>query len=752
MIVGDMPYRDRNTSTIKQMSDGALRILIQAFTFAGIDLNQCYFTTVMHGVSPDGEPPTPKEVKACTEYLKEEIAKVKPKYVLLLGATALKGALGRAKLTEVHGSAILEDGITYLPTFHPALVLRDPTRFDSFVDDVKKFSVAVTGKTGAFKPELNMYVVESWESFAVMIKDMEDSREMSFDLETSDLNPYKPNVWVNCLTVTTPNAQWIVPLEHKESKWKGNRHDQLVILQTIKDVMKGHKIVGHNAKFDNKWLMRCYGLRFPLTFDTMIATKLCDENLPHISLKYLARRFFNAPEYDIKETEKMGECDAKTLYTYCATDGYYTLKLYYLLREELERNPGLKKVFINISMPLSNALEQVEANGVYVNMEKFAEVEKELLAKREALQAELDAYAKINWRSRDQVANLFYNQFGLQILERTDTGKPSTAEGVLKRLENQHPAVKKLLEYREVTKTISAFIEGWKEFIDENGRMHPNFNITGTVTGRLSCNEPNLQQVPKDGKIRNLITAPEGWTFVEADLSQIELRVAAMLAMEPTMLRIYNEGKIDLHTYTAAILTGKPTDKVEKKDRSNAKPVNFGLLYGMQAPTLKEYAFTNYGQDITLEQATEFRHKFFATYRGLPIWHEKQKQEARLNGGITTLTGRIRHLPAISSRDKKVVAEAERQAINSPVQSFSSDMCVSALIELANTLDPAECRIVGNVHDAILFEVRNDKVEELSAYIHKVMCAPKIIVEKFGIEFPLPIEAEVKVSPNGWGS
>jgi DNA polymerase-1 len=402
-------------------------------------------------------------------------------------------------------------------------------------------------------------------------------------------------------------------------------------------------------------------------------------------------------------------------------------------------------------MPASHAFEKIEANGVYIDIDRFFALEKKLLKDQERLDAELQALAPINWRSTKQVADVLYNQWHLQIIERTDTGAPSTAEPVIKRLKGQHPGVATLLEYRTTTKTISSFIEGWKKFIGADNRMHPTFNIWGTKTGRLSCADPNLQQVPKDKDIRSLVTAPPGWTFIEADLSQIELRIAAMLAREPTMIAIYKEGKIDLHTYTASIISGKSVDEVTKADRSAAKPVNFGLLYGMQAPTLKEYAYVNYEMELTLEDAVEFREKFFQAYSGLLAWHEEQKQEVRTFGCVKTPVGRIRHLPAIYG-DRKAQAEAERQAINSPVQSFGSDMCVSAIIQLANTLDPAEARIVGNVHDAILLEVRNDKVDEVAAKVKAAMEAPDIILKKFGVKFPLPIEAEVKISPDGWGT
>jgi len=319
-------------------------------------------------------------------------------------------------------------------------------------------------------------------------------------------------------------------------------------------------------------------------------------------------------------------------------------------------------------------------------------------------------------------------------------------------LKGQHPCVELLLEYRKIDKQISAFINGWRKYFHKNNKMHPSYLIHGTKTGRLSCSSPNAQQTPKDARIRSCITSPVGYTFVDADYSQLELRLIAEISGDSTMKQIYKEGKIDLHTATASIVTGKPVDQITKKERSESKPINFGVSYGLQWRTLIEYAKTNYGITFTEEQAQKIRNDFFNAYPGLITWHERQKDEVHRTAQAITKTGRIRRLSEIRSPDKYVKAQAERQAINFVIQSLGADYCCSALIEIVNTFNNDEVQVVGQIHDAILFNIRNDKLEEVLPKIKAIMERPKIIYDKLKLKFDVPVTVEVSISPNGWGS
>ncbi len=751
MIIGEAPSFRRSDQAAVPFSGQSGKLLFQLLQEVGISSDQCYITNVVHCHPPENQTPSTSEVKACMEYLLEEIDQVKPQYVLLLGATALKGVLRKSKITQIHGTFIEKDGITYLPTFHPAAVLRDPSKVDLLRSDLRKFAQLTLGYDPTLAHELSYVVITSLDRFNACLDDLRQSPAVAFDLETSGLDMFEDGAKIHCLGLATLHGtQWILPV----SPFDGGEPvfdyaTQKMMVESLAEVLSSRKVIGHNAKFDNKWLRVIFGVRFPLTFDTMIAAHLLDENIS-AGLKYQAKIHFNAPDYDLSTSEKKGNVDPSRLYKYCAYDVYFTALLYQKFKGDLNNDPALKKVFMWLMMPAAEVFEEIELNGVFVNQEKMSQLEKELRARLDDLKAKLESLAPgINWNSPKQVGDILYNQWGIAPLEYTKKGLPSTAEPVLQRLKNLHSGVNTLLEYREVHKQLSGFIEGWHRFI-HGDRMHPNFRLTGTVTGRLSCSEPNLQQVPRDPKIRSLITAPPGWTFVEADYSQVELRVAAMLSGDPMMIDIFNREDGDIHTTTAIAVSGKR--EVTKEERKKAKAINFGFLYGMGATKFREYARDKYEQDLTMEEAIRFRQRFFDLYAELPRWHMKQRDIVKIYGQVRTLTGRIRHLPGVFSPSEELRASAERQAINTPVQSFASDLTVASIIEIYRTVPRDQCRIVGTVHDAILFEVRNEYIEEVTEQIKAIMEKPQTITEKFGIRLPVPIVSDLEVKPGGWGS
>jgi DNA polymerase-1 len=257
-----------------------------------------------------------------------------------------------------------------------------------------------------------------------------------------------------------------------------------------------------------------------------------------------------------------------------------------------------------------------------------------------------------------------------------------------------------------------------------------------------------MQQVPRDLCIRSIIGTQAGWKFIEADFSQIELRIAAMFSGDRSLLRAFNTGG-DPHRETAAAVLGKAPEAITKEERKMAKAVNFGFLYGMGWRKFKIYAKEKYDVIVTDEEAQAYRTAFFEKYSALPAWHARQRRLVRTLGQVQSPTGRIRHLPSISSVDDGVQSEAEREAINSPVQGFASDLTVLAMVILHDKLDPSRCRIIGNVHDSIMFEATDDYAEEASGLIKHTM--EHLPVQRlFGYKMTVPIEAEVTIG-NHWG-
>jgi DNA polymerase-1 len=396
-------------------------------------------------------------------------------------------------------------------------------------------------------------------------------------------------------------------------------------------------------------------------------------------------------------------------------------------------------------MPAFLEYENIEEQGMYIYPERFDEVDRHISGKMSEVLAKLHKYKVMNWGSTKQVGEYLFKELKLPVLETTPTGNPATGESVMMRMRDQHPCIDLLMEYKGYKQQHSFFIEGWKKRMHE-GKLYPSFKLL-TVTGRTSCEEPNLQQVPRDPVIRSLIGAPDGWTHVQLDYSQVELRVVAMVSGEPTMKWVFQTGQ-DIHTKTAQDISGK--EKPTKEERKAAKAVNFGFVYGMGWKKFKDYARDSYGVILTDEQAKKYRKRFFESYSGLIKWHSKQRKLVHMHGHVRNLIGRMRRLPEVYSPDQGMKAEAERQAINSPIQSFASDMTLMTVIEVGKKISRADAVCYGTVHDAILFRVRNEVLEETVLKIQKIMEAPALL-KTFGVNVTVPIVSDMDIGDWGRG-
>jgi DNA polymerase-1 len=286
---------------------------------------------------------------------------------------------------------------------------------------------------------------------------------------------------------------------------------------------------------------------------------------------------------------------------------------------------------------------------------------------------------------------------------------------------------------------MNTYLLPWTMKIDRNHRLHATYKIYGAATGRLSG---DLQQIPRDSFVRSVVGAPPGWRFVNADYSQIELRIAAHIANEPNMKKAYQLGQ-DLHMITAMRMTGKSVDQVGKEERKKAKPVNFGFLYGMYPKKFQNYAAKNYGVDFTMGECEVARERYFETFPGLLKWHSRVKRVVNDRHYVISPFGRIRHLPDILSSDRGVQMEAERQAINSPVQGTASDIMLFSMVHLAKELNPRDAAMVMTLHDGIGFEIREEKVEHYMPIIKEVM-ETLPLKKTFGFELDVPIVADVE--------
>jgi DNA polymerase I-like protein with 3'-5' exonuclease and polymerase domains len=322
-----------------------------------------------------------------------------------------------------------------------------------------------------------------------------------------------------------------------------------------------------------------------------------------------------------------------------------------------------------------------------------------------------------------------------------------------------------MLERARWQKICAGFLDAYDELLTDEDRIHTTFKLTGTVTGRLSSGKEdaekitagnpsrgvNLQQVPRDPFIRGLFGAPPGYLFVEADFSQVELRVVGFLSRDKVMMRLYQTGQ-DIHLATASNVLGIPKSQVTKDDRKKAKAVNFGFVYGMGWRKFIYTAFTKYDLRFTADEAKAVRKAFFDQFRGLLPWHARQRRLAHQYGRVMSPIGRVRRLPDIYSEDQQVQGEAERQAINSPVQSFASDMTMLSMVELQRifTSGGMGAEVIGTVHDALLFQVPKSEVRATLPVIKGTM-EDLPLEERFEVTLDIPIVADLKVGTH-WGT
>jgi len=626
---------------------------------------------------------------------------------------------------------------------------------------------------------------------------------VSFDIETNSLYPWQTHnekgepdpAHIHRIGFGCENAQYSIVVGCFDKELL-----EELIADYIFPALEKCTVVMQNGKFDVLWMMVHFNVRLKLSFDTMLADYAINENRWH-DLESLAKYFFGADKWDIPLKTKQGmDKESETLTHYHALDLYWTRKLYAPLRKELDSDEQTARVFDMILMALANMFAEIEYDGVVVDETQFDAAEKVLRTMYAEREAALKKHGDINWGSRDEVANLLFNVLKIKPPVLTKTGKPSTAESALNQID--HECVADLIKFREAKQQLSFFIDGWRPFLHRRkvrGQrvtlLHPSFKLHGTVTGRLSCERPNLQQVPRDPRIRTLITAEPGWTLVECDLSQIELRIVAEVSRDPALVHAFSTG-IDVHWLTALseierggalkelvirtaeqwldkcgrnadkgvkygaaiklLLEAGPDECAElnaewKEYRKKAKAVNFGYVYGMWWRKFKTYARDNYGVNITDEQAQQSREAFFATYASLDGWHRKQKQFARRNGYVRSLSGRKRRLPsAMIPHDCPERGQAERQAVNSPIQSFGNEINLMTAIQLRSEYPRSVLKICGTVHDAILMRVRNDHVVEVTERCQAIMRKPALFKD-FGIELSVPILGDAKVGPWGKG-
>jgi DNA polymerase I-like protein with 3'-5' exonuclease and polymerase domains len=724
--------------------------------------------------------------------------------LLLMGTPFLKAMQDmklvkrNASLTSCRETVFDLDGTKALLTFDPTLVLRERERLTDVLWDMNL--CARLARTGSTRPEIGTYRwVEDFSDLVKRFRGLEGKLpRIALDLETTGLDAFARDARILTVALSAAAGEAYV------YRVPPNGQPSTTVLKQLRALLCGPRarVVGANLKFDLVWLAAHWEIRgIRQIFDTHLVGSLLDENRSN-SLETHAKLYTAMGGYDMEfnrahDKGSMAEAldaDPDGFLTYAGGDVDACLRVATEQRRFVRRDTRLTRFFTRLLLPAAKVFAKVEERGIVVDAARYAELEAQCRADVAALTAEALSHVprRLLLKYADNLSptrpallrDYLFTRRGLNLTPELvtpkaqaalDRGEPvdlvanaSTAAEHLQRFSDvpeAKPFVEAMAKLGVTNKILSTYIVGFRRHLRDDGKFHPSYRMGrgssaddaegGTVTGRLSATDPAYQTLVKRGvwakPLRSVFPCPSGYAIVKFDFSQGELRITAVVADDPVMLDAYRHGK-DIHALTAASMTGvtleqfmaMPEEVVEERRRA-AKAVNFGFLYGMQAPGLVDYARKSYGVLMTLPQAQSYRGAFFDTYAALEPYHARIKEYAHRHQMVRNPLGRIRHLPLIRSPFRDVVSMAERQAINSPIQSCLSDMMLLAMVELDRRWP--DLWIFGMTHDSLELYVPLDDVDVMVPAIKDVM--ENLPVADFGWTPGIPFVVDAEVATAG---
>ena len=593
--------------------------------------------------------------------------------------------------------------------------------------------------------EIGVHVVDDDQKLAALEKTLKAAKKISFDTETTSTDAMQADLVGISVAVSEGDAFYI-PVGHAGS------NKQLEVQRVI-DVLRNPftdpevEKVGHNLKYDCL-MLRKEGLEVtPLSFDTMLAAWVLEPESRRLGLKKMAEAELGVTMTEISELIGTGKkqitmnrvaiIDAAP---YACADAEIPLRLEKLLTERLKKN-DLYEVFKKIEMPLVPVLIAMEYTGIAVDRQYFSDFSKELSGRIGEITSAIYQIVghPINLNSTQQLSEALFQTLGLtppDSSNKTKSGHYSTAASVLEAMKDQHEVISLILEYREISKLVSTYLDAIPKQINPNtGRVHTSFNQTGSVTGRLASSDPNLQNIPTrtplGHRVRNGFVAEEGNLLLSVDYSQIELRIVAHMAHDEGMLDAF-KARQDIHATTAAAIYDVPINEVTKDQRRHAKAINFGLIYGMSAFGLTRTT------NLTLAEAENFVKAYFAKFPGVKKYLDGIRKQAAEDGYVETLLGRKRYFPQLKNPSTpQVRSRAEREAINAPIQGTAADILKIAMIQMPEAIADAglKAKMLLQVHDELLLECPETEIEKTVDLVKRVM------ENAFTISIPLETDA-----------
>lgn len=717
-------------------------------------------------------------------------AKAQGKFIVPMGDLATRAVMGKAHaITKCRGTVL---GGNVYPMFSAAYVFRSLEQLPTFQADMgtlKRLSENNYDVTKISTLEKNYYWCTDLSEIIAL-----NPKLIAVDTETTGLRQAAPDFRVLVVQIAyDSNNVALVPLH--PNFWPEGEHTpqkEAALRIQLKKILEDPTIkkIGHNFNYDISSL-EAEGIEVKgVIADTQLLAWFLDENMFSKTLDDCVRRWFppmagyNDRWNALIDKSRMIDLDRDTMKEYGGGDACSTFNLFAVQWEELKRNPKAYNLFIKLKMPGLLAFRKMERQGIQVDKTWLDQLKIDIKADLDRLEQQLrDRVPKAVIRkhlelkkplkfSRDAfVRDILFSADGFNltpvVFTKGSQNEPNPADRIPSVSAKDHlpfftdeegdagDFVHDFIEFTKLEKLYSTYVRDFADkYVHEDGKIHPQFVLHITTTGRTSSRGPNAQNFPARGTwskpYKKIFVAGEGYSFVSADLSQIELRLIAWESQDPVMLDAYRTGK-DIHTITAMAVSGHTeetwaelTKDEQKLLRYRAKAVNFGFCYGMRAKKFRRYAKTDYGIDLTEAEAQRYYDTYHNLYKHIKKWHAQRMNELGANGYVISLHGSVRRLTSVFSKDSAIRSQAQRQAINTPIQCFGSDLGVAAIARISRQVDHNIISPVAFIHDDIILRVKNGHEEEAVNMLLWVLNNPPLKT-MFDLTPPIPILAEPDV-------
>jgi DNA polymerase I len=726
IFVGEAPGFEEHAQGVPFVGRAG-KVLRSVINYIGLIEDEYYLTNVCMCRPPENRTPSSEEITCCHDRLIEEIRVRNPEIVVALGSTPmsvlfsnnLKISKDRGKLMD-----LAELDIKGIATYHPAATLyaKGDTLFPFILGDIQKAVGVARGAISVDEKALDTKVViidtqELADSLIDRLLTLPRGTTVAFDWETTGLSPLWDTGY--CLGLSWEEGTAVtIPIRFVRKMGS-------YLAACLDDKF----LVGFNAiGFDAGWNKK-YGLPHKVGFDPMLWHYLIDERPQQRSLENLSSFYLNAPcyesemmaEYGAKKSNMIETIPAEVVYEYCGKDVDWTLRLtnYFMNTMTEDERSNLLPLYNGLLAPAVETFNQLKRNGFWVDQENLALLEQQMttdLASQLEVLKQLSDKEDFNPNSHKQVQEVLWDDLNLIQPEMYGRKDRSADKVTLEQLAIKYPDIPfihTLMEYRKMFTLYSRYVRDLPDYIESDGRVRADYHFDRTETGRLSTTNPAIHQIPRDGRIRSILSAPPGHVLVQADYAQIEIRVAAAIAQDEKLIDLLKSGA-DFHTMMASQAFKIPMDKVTEEQRQAAKTVSFGLLYLMSEKGL----IVKTG--LPKQDAVDFIRNYKSLMPQVQEWIERTKEEIKNNLYISSPFGRRRRFPFVTFGN---IEGLYREGVNFPIQSGASDVTLTSVIKLNEVFNSyyPEAKIVAMVHDSIVVECPVVVAEEVSGVMKRVM-------------------------------